>query len=306
MTCQRGGFGGGAARLVEGARRRGTIVANTSGTLYVVGTPIGNLEDVTLRALRVLREVDLIAAEDTRVTRKLLARYELHTPITSYHQNSPPAKLASLVRRLRQGANIAVVSDAGMPGISDPGAELIAACLAAGVAVVAVPGPTAVMTALVVSGLAGERFAFHGFLPSRKAARRRALQGLRERAETLVFYEAPHRLQTCLADMQEIFGDRRAAAARELTKVHEEVVRGRLSELAAHFAAAKPRGEITLIVEGAGAPAAQPRDFDAAGAEVRRLVGEGTSLRDAARQVAAATGLPRGRLYQAALEERGK
>jgi len=281
------------------------MVADRSqlGTLYVVGTPIGNLEDVTLRVLRVLREVDLIAAEDTRVTRKLLARYDLHTAITSYHENSPPSKLESLLRRLREGAAVAVVSDAGMPGISDPGADVIAACLAAGIPVVAIPGPTAVMTALVMSGLAAERFSFYGFLPSAKQARRKALESLRDREETLIFYEAPHRLEACLADMREILGDRPAAAARELTKLHEEVVRGWLSELSAHFAERRPRGEITLVVEGAaemgGAP--QALDFDDAVAQVRRLVSEGASLRDAAREVAAATGLSRGKLYQAAV-----
>ena len=278
-------------------------MAGTLGTLYIVGTPIGNLEDVTLRALRVLREADLIAAEDTRVTRKLLARYDIHTAITSYHENSPPSKLESLLARLREGANVAVVSDAGMPGISDPGADLIAACLEEGIAVVAIPGPTAVMTALVLSGLAAERFAFYGFLPSAKQARRKALEDLRGCEQTLLFYEAPHRLEACLADMGEILGDRRAAAARELTKMHEEVARGRLSELSARFAERRPRGEITLVIESAqdagGTP--QAADFDEAVAQVRRLVSEGASLRDAAREVAAATGLSRNKLYRAAV-----
>jgi len=274
------------------------------GLLYLVGTPIGNLEDVTLRALRVLREVDLIAAEDTRVTRKLLARYDIHTPVTSYHENSPPRKLESLLRRLRGGANIAAVSDAGMPGISDPGADLVAACLAEGIAVTAIPGPTALMTALVLSGLPTDRFSFHGFLAAAKETRRKALANLVARGETLLFYEAPHRLEECLGDMLEILGDRRAAAARELTKVHEEVVRGRLSELRAHFAAHEPRGEITLMIEGVVAAAGPAVDFNQAVAEVLRVVGEGASLRDAARQVAESTGHPRRSLYQAALGAR--
>jgi len=280
------------------------MLVTSCGALYIVGTPIGNLEDVSLRALRVLREVDLIAAEDTRVTRKLLARYDIHTPVTSYHENSPPSKLESLLRRLREGANIAVVSDAGMPGISDPGADLIQSCLEQRISVTAIPGPTALMTALVLSGLPAERFSFRGFLPAAKEARRKALASLVARGETLVFYEAPHRLDACLGDMLEILGDRRAAAARELTKVHEEVARGRLSELSAHFASRKPRGEITLIVEGAAGGAAPAVGFDEALSEVRRLVRDGTSLRDAARQVAQAAGHPRRNLYQAALGER--
>jgi len=273
------------------------------GILYVVGTPIGNLEDITLRALRVLREVDLIAAEDTRVTRKLLARYDIHVPITSYHENSPPSKLESLVKRLREGASVAVVSDAGMPGISDPGADLIAACLERGISVIAVPGPTALMTALVMSGLPTDRFAFEGFLPAQQGARRKALESLRDRDETLLFYEAPHRLVNTLGDTREILGDRRAVAARELTKVHEEIVRGALSDLAAHFGQHKPRGEVTLIVEGSSrrGGVAPTTEFAEALDEVRRLVGEGVSLRDAARQVAESTGHSRRALYQAGL-----
>ncbi|UCH34052.1 MAG: 16S rRNA (cytidine(1402)-2'-O)-methyltransferase [Armatimonadota bacterium] len=277
--------------------------AQTAGALYVVGTPIGNLEDVTLRALRVLREVDLIAAEDTRVTRKLLARHDIHTPVTSYHENSPPSKLRSLVKRLGEGASIAVVSDAGMPGISDPGADLIAACVAAEIPVVAIPGPTALMTALVLSGLPTDRVVYHGFLPNRRQARRKALEELRERTETMVFYEAPHRIKACLEDMHEILGDRRAAAARELTKVYEEVVRGRLSDLSERFATHRPRGEITLIIEGAaqGGSESAPPVEDAVTA-VRQLVREGTSLRDATRIVAESTGQSRRTLYQAALD----
>lgn len=281
-------------------------MAGTSGTLYIVGTPIGNLEDATLRALRILREVDLIAAEDTRVTRKLLARYDIHTPVTSYHENSPPSKLDSLLKQLRAGANVAVVSDAGMPGISDPGADLIAACLAESITVTAIPGPTALMTALVLSGVPADQFSFHGFLPAAREARRRALEGLRDRTETLLFYEGPHRLGACLEDAREILGDRRAAAARELTKVHEEVVRGRLAELSEHFAARRPRGEVTLIIEGAEAHLAPATKLEEAVAEVRRLVREGISLRDAARQVAEATGHPRRALYQAVVRQRGE
>jgi 16S rRNA (cytidine1402-2'-O)-methyltransferase len=272
------------------------------GALFLVGTPIGNLEDVTLRALRTLREADLIAAEDTRVTRKLLARYDIHTPVTSYHENSPPSKLQSLVQQMRDGADIAVVSDAGMPGISDPGADLVAACLQAGIVVTAIPGPTALMTALVLAGLPTDRFAFLGFLPAAKRARRKALQALRDRGETLIFYEAPHRLNATLADVRELFGDRRAAAARELTKMHEEVARGSLSELIARFAASRPRGEVTLIIEGAAIAAPPATHLEQAIAEVRRLVGQGASLRDATRVVAQSTGHPRRALYQAALE----
>ena len=221
------------------------------GKLHVVGTPIGNLEDVTLRALRVLREVQLIAAEDTRTTRKLLNAYQIATPLTSFHDFTGPGKAQRLVERLHT-IDIALVSEAGMPGISDPGFPLIRAAIAAGVEVVPVPGPSAVLAALVASGLPMHAFHFLGFLHRKAGPRRRQLEQVASEPNTLVLFEAPHRLLASLQALEEVLGDRPAAVARELTKVHEEFVRGRLSELRAHFASHPPRGELTLVVAGAG------------------------------------------------------
>ncbi|MBI4492667.1 MAG: 16S rRNA (cytidine(1402)-2'-O)-methyltransferase [Chloroflexi bacterium] len=220
------------------------------GTLYVVGTPIGNLEDITLRALRVLREVQLIAAEDTRTTRKLLQANEITTPLTSFHDFTGPGKVQRLVERLQE-IDIALVSEAGMPGISDPGYPLIRQAIDAGVRVVPIPGPSAVLAALVASGLPMHAFCFLGFLPRKPGPRRRLLERVAGEAATLVLFEAPHRLLASLGALQEVLGDRPAVAARELTKVHEEFVRGPLSELHAHFTAHPPRGEFTLVVAGA-------------------------------------------------------
>jgi len=217
------------------------------GTLYVVATPIGNLEDITLRALRVLREVDLIAAEDTRKTLKLLSRYEIRKPLESYHRHSERSKLERMLEILRT-QDVALVSEAGMPGVSDPGQQLIAAAIESGIPVVPVPGPSALLTGLVVSGLPTDRFLYLGFLPRVKSDRRKLLESVSSLPYTLVAFEAPHRLMAALVDLREILGDRVAAAARELTKLHEEVVRGRLSELGAHFDATPPRGEFTLVV----------------------------------------------------------
>ena len=220
------------------------------GTLYVVATPIGNLEDVTLRALRVLREVPLVAAEDTRVTRTLFRAHDISTPLVSFHEFTSPARRDRLVQRLEQG-DVAVVTDAGMPGISDPGFPLIRDALAAGHEVVPIPGPTAMLAALVVSGLPTHQFCFHGFLPRTSAQRRRFF---RERAEdegTLVVFESPHRVQAALEDLvAEIGPRRRVAVARELTKKFEEVFRGAAAEALEHFRLHPPRGEFTLVIGG--------------------------------------------------------
>jgi 16S rRNA (cytidine1402-2'-O)-methyltransferase len=219
------------------------------GTLYVVGTPIGNLEDITLRALRVLRTVALIAAEDTRTTRKLLQRYEIATPLTSFHDFTGPGKTRRLVERLVE-EDVALVSEAGTPGISDPGYPLIRAALDAGIPVVPVPGPSAVITALVGSGLPMHRFRFLGFLPRKPGQRERLLASLARDPDTLVFFESPHRLVGALEALLAALGDRPVAVARELTKVHEEFVRGTLATALAHFRAVRPRGEFTLVVGG--------------------------------------------------------
>ncbi len=269
------------------------------GTLYVVGTPIGNLEDISLRALRVLREVDLIAAEDTRTTRKLLARYGIETPLTSYHEHNKLTKLDYLLETLRQ-KDVALVSEAGMPGLSDPGYELIRAAIERGIPVVPVPGPSALVTALVVSGLPTDSFVYLGFLPRRREERRRLLESVARERRTLVAFEAPHRLLATLADLKEVLGDRRIAIARELTKVHEEVWRGTTDEALARFEEAPPRGEFTLVIEGAR----EARwDEERVRRALRRMLGEGVGTREAVKAVAELAGWPKREVYELALEE---
>jgi 16S rRNA (cytidine1402-2'-O)-methyltransferase len=271
-------------------------------TLYLVATPIGNLEDVTLRALRLLREVPVIAAEDTRHTRKLLNHYGITTPTISYHEHSGPAGIQAVLERLAQG-DVALVSDAGTPAISDPGQELVQAALRGGHAVVPIPGPSAVVTALVASGLPTDEFTYLGFLPRRASERRALLEGMRDARPTLVLYEAPHRLLASLADLHAVLGDREACLARELTKVHEEWQRAPLSELlerARH--GPSPRGEYTIVVAG-GVPetAAPPGEADIHD-ELARLLRQGIGTREAAAQIAALHGIPRRDAYRRALE----
>jgi len=220
------------------------------GTLYIVATPIGNLEDITLRALRVLKETDLIAAEDTRRTKKLLAHYHISTPLTSYYDEIEREKAVELVKQLEKGKNIALVSDAGTPTLSDPGFRLVRAAIRAGAPVVPVPGASALLAVLSASGLPTDRFGFEGFLPAKRRERREKLQGVAQEPRTLVFYEAPHRLRDTLADMLEILGDREAVFGREVTKAYEEFVRGSLREAIAAVDRKEPRGEITLAVAG--------------------------------------------------------
>jgi len=220
----------------------------TTGCLYLVATPIGNLEDISLRALRILKEADLIACEDTRQTIKLLAHYGVHKQLESYHEHNEMTRAPELVIELEQGARIALVSDAGTPVISDPGHRLVTLCLRHGIPVVPVPGPSAMVAALAASGLATDEFVFLGFLPARPGERRKAMRALAGEARTLVFYEAPHRIVDTLEDALEILGDRPAVLAREVTKIHEEFLRGHLSELLERLAKKPPRGEITLII----------------------------------------------------------
>ena len=215
--------------------------------LYVIATPIGNLEDISMRALRLLREVKLIAAEDTRTTRHLLGAHDIKTPLTSYHEHSKRAKLDYLLNYL-EGEDLALVSEAGMPGLSDPGYELIVAAIERGVSVVPIPGASAVIAALAVSGLPTDQFICVGFLPRRKGQRQRILGSIMEEPRTIVAFETPHRLGAALGDIEEILGNRRISVCRELTKVHEEIFRGRVSQAREHFV--KPRGEFTLVVEG--------------------------------------------------------
>lgn len=223
-------------------------MARMPGLLYVVATPIGNLEDITLRAVRVFSEVDVIAAEDTRHTRKLLAHLDIHTPLTSFHAHSGTARLERILRTLEEGKSVALVTDAGTPGIADPGQPLIAAAAENGFTIVPVPGPTAAAAAVSIAGFPGSMFCFLGFLPGRPARRRRLLTAVADLPFTLVIYASPHRLvsdlNTCLASL----GDREIVVARELTKLHEEVLRGTIGEMIAHFEQNRPRGEFTLAI----------------------------------------------------------
>ncbi len=225
-----------------------SITAN--GTLYIVSTPIGNREDITLRALRILKEVDLIAAEDTRYTSLLIRHFGIQTPLTSYFEGNELKKKEFILSKLKQGNQIALVSDAGTPGISDPGFRLIQLAIENGISVIPIPGPSAVITALSVSGLPTDAFLFKGFLPHKSKKKRDWLQQLEEVRETLVFYESPHRLSETLKDIFDIFGDREMVLTRELTKIYEEVLRGKVSEIQAEIGERKLKGEITLVISG--------------------------------------------------------
>jgi 16S rRNA (cytidine1402-2'-O)-methyltransferase len=271
------------------------------GTLYIVPTPIGNLEDITLRALRVLREVVLIAAEDTRTTRVLLQHYQISTPLTSYHEHNKLAKLDTLLDALA-GGDVALVSDAGTPGLSDPGYELIVQAIARGVRVEPLPGPNALLPALVGSGLPTDQFIFLGFVPRKARARADLLAALRGETRTLAFYESPNRLLDTLAAVKAMLGERPVCVARELSKIYEEFVRGSVSDVQAHFNANPPRGEIVLIVGGASAAADTPWDAERVRAALTALVAGGESLSSAAKTVAAQSGWNRREVYALGLE----
>jgi 16S rRNA (cytidine1402-2'-O)-methyltransferase len=272
--------------------------------LYVVATPIGNLEDITLRALRVLQEAAVIAAEDTRRTRKLLTRHRISARLVSLHEYNERSRTPALIRRLLGGDSVALVTDAGTPGLSDPGTTLVRAAADAGVPVVPIPGPSAVLAALVASGLPAEPASFLGFLPAQDADRRRALAAVRDLPHTLVVFEAPHRLRDTLDDLLTSLGDRRIAVGRELTKVHEEVYRATLSETVRRFSAEAPRGEFTLVIEGARGQtgAAAQRDASAAPCAAREALqaasAEGCSTQEAVRRAARASGLRRNEVYR--------
>ncbi len=265
-------------------------------TLYVVATPIGNLEDITVRALRVLREADLIAAEDTRVTRRLLARYEIETPLTSYREHNAARKTPELLDLLASGSDIALVSDAGTPAVNDPGAELVASAAAAGFEVAAVPGASAPAAAVSVAGIAMEGFVFLGFLPRRRRDRLALLESEAAAPRPLLAFETPHRLRAALADLLAALGDRRVVVARELTKLHEEVFRGTVSGAIEHFEA--PKGEVTLVIEGASDTASEPNSRDEAVTLLARLRDGGMRARAAVDLAAEQTGLPRGEVYR--------
>jgi 16S rRNA (cytidine1402-2'-O)-methyltransferase len=268
------------------------------GILYICATPIGNLEDITLRVLRILAEVDLIAAEDTRHSAKLLAHYEIKTPMTSYHENNRRAKGDYLIARLLEGASIALISDSGMPGISDPGRELVLACYENGINVTICPGPSAGLTGLVLSGFKARPHVFEGFLPRDKAARRKILSAMTAEIRTMVLYEAPHRLLATLNELNKALGgERKIALARELTKKYEEVIHGTISEIIAAFTDGnKPvKGEFVIIVEGtANIPAEYPKDL---GEHIEQYMARGHSEKDAMKMAAKDRGLSKSNIY---------
>ena len=263
--------------------------------LYVVATPIGNLEDISRRALRILREVKLIAAEDTRKTKRLLTTYDIKTPLTSYYEYSKRTKLDYILGCLKDD-DVALVSEAGMPGMSDPGYELIVAANQQGIPVVPIPGPSAVITALVISGLPTNRFLYLGFLPRKVNARRQVLKSVAQEYGTIVILESPHRLQTTLDDLRLILGDRQIAVCRELTKVHEEVFRGTISQAIKHFT--EPRGEFTLVIEG-NREKNKPQLTEDIEKQLHYLYLSGATAKEAIAKVAAETGLSRKELYRA-------
>jgi len=274
------------------------------GTLYVVATPIGNAEDIGARAIRVLREADSIACEDTRRTGRLLTEHQIATPMVSYFEHNEARRIPELIARMEAGETIALVADAGTPAISDPGYRLVQAAISAGIRVSAVPGPSAVIAALSIAGIPTDRFVFEGFLPAKAGDRKRALERLRSESRTIVFYEAARRLIETLETMIEVFGaDRNAVVTRELTKTYEEVARGSLAELLARFTAQEPLGEVTIVVAGAietHAESVSKSGFDEATAMVL-LRDRGLSLKDASEVIAKLTGARRRDVYQRAL-----
>jgi 16S rRNA (cytidine1402-2'-O)-methyltransferase len=280
-------------------------IAAMPGTLYLVATPIGNLDDITLRAIKVLGEVDLIACEDTRHTRKLLTHYGINARTISYHEHNERERAADLVKRLNAGSSVAVVSDAGTPGISDPGFRLVQSAIENQIRVVPVPGASALVNALIASGLPTDEFFFGGFLPSRSGARRTRLKALESIPATLIFYEAPHRLGGALRDAAEILGHRQAVVARELTKLHEEIARGSLLELAERYASEKVRGETVLVIDRGTGQAQADTPTASVGDLVRSFESEGMDHRAALKKAARELGLSRDEAYRRLAAERG-
>ena len=274
------------------------------GALYVVGTPIGNLGDFSPRARETLEEADFIAAEDTRVTLKLLNHLGIKKPLISYFEHNKLEHGPLIVAKLQEGQTCALVSDAGMPAVSDPGETLVAACAQEGIPVYVVPGPTAAVSALAISGLPTGRFTFEGFLSVNKRSRKEHLEAVANEDRTMIFYEAPHKLRKTLSDFSKVFGsDRRVALCRELTKVHEEVWRTTLGEAAAHYREKEPRGEFVLVIEGRERPTVQEEEYtlEEAAALARELAAGGLSASEAAKQAAQQTGFKKSQLYSALL-----
>lgn len=274
------------------------------GALYVVGTPIGNLGDFSPRARETLEEADFIAAEDTRVTLKLLNHFGIKKPLISYFEHNKLEHGPLIVAKLQEGQTCALVSDAGMPAVSDPGETLVAACAQEGIPVYVVPGPTAAVSALAISGLPTGRFTFEGFLSVNKRSRKEHLEAVTNEDRTMIFYEAPHKLRKTLSDFSKVFGsDRRVALCRELTKIHEEVWRTTLGEAAAHYREKEPRGEFVLVIEGRERPTVQEEEYtlEEAAALARELAAGGLSASEAAKQAAQQTGFKKSQLYSALL-----
>jgi len=277
------------------------------GTLYLVATPIGNLADITHRALQVLRDVDLIACEDTRHTRKLLQHYGIDTKTISYHEHNEQQRAAELIELIKQGSDVAIVSDAGTPSISDPGFRLVRVAVENEITIVPLPGPSALISALIATGLPTDQFFFGGFLPARTSARRARFDELRSVPGTLIFYEAPHRLAPSLRDAHDILGEREAVVARELTKLHEEIRRGRLSELAEHYSTVEqPRGEIVLLIDRNVLDEAATRDAQrsSVAALVKQFETDGLDHRAALKKAARELGLSRAEAYRRLVAER--
>ncbi|MBZ4646108.1 MAG: rRNA (cytidine1402-2-O)-methyltransferase [Petroclostridium sp.] len=282
---------------------------NEKGTLYLCATPIGNLEDITLRALRILREVDLIAAEDTRQTIKLLNHFEINKPLTSYYEHNKVEKGKYIVEQLLQGKDIALVSDAGTPGISDPGEDLVKLCIQNGITVSALPGPVAAITGLILSGLSTGRFCFEGFLAVNKRNRREHLEAIKNDTRTLIFYEAPHKLTNTLKDMLQILGNRNIAIARELTKKFEEVIRCTIEEAIQKFEQNMPKGEFVLIIEGANKQQVEEEKqrewaeisiYD----HINMYISQGIDRKEALKKVAKDRGLSKREVYALQLENK--
>jgi len=276
-----------------------------SGILYIVATPIGNLEDITLRALRVLKEVDLVAAEDTRHTRKLLIHYGITTPLTSYYDQIEASKTPLLLEQLQTGKSVALVSDAGTPGISDPGYRLVKGAAEAGITVIPIPGASTLTALLSIGGLPTDRFTFAGFLPARKNQRQLALHALKQEERTLVFFESPHRLLETLSDLEQICGDRQMVIGRELTKMFEEILRGRVSELYQRLQDRNIKGEVTLLVAGRDGPGPTEEPMSLA-EEVQLLTREGFPLKEVAQVISERRGIPKREVYTVGVRLKGE
>ncbi|MFB6277618.1 MAG: 16S rRNA (cytidine(1402)-2'-O)-methyltransferase [Halothece sp.] len=274
-----------------------------TGSLYLVGTPIGNLEDITFRAINTLKTVDLIAAEDTRHTGKLLQHYEIATPQISYHEHNRKQREPEIIQRLQQGENIALVTDAGMPGISDPGYDLVRACVEANIAAIAIPGVTAAITALAVSGLPSDRFVFEGFLPTKGKARQDRLKEIGQETRTLILYESPHKLRQTLQDLAQVCGqDRSIMLGRELTKLYEKCYYLKIEEAIAFYEKTIPKGEYTLVIAGKEEAETLSLSSEQVKQELQQLLAQGVTRSQASRQLAKVTSLSRQEIYQLSIE----